>query len=64
MMDEIEDLTHKPLEKQRSVISTGATDALVLKHQAISIHSVDLVSIVLTKMHTKILHLRPTTPEN
>ena len=38
-----------------------ATDALVPKHQAISIHSADLVSIVLPKIRTKMLHLLQTT---
>ena len=33
--------THKQLEMHMCVISTVATDALVLKHQAISIHSAD-----------------------
>ena len=34
-------LTHKQLEMLECIISTVATDALVLKHQGISIHSVD-----------------------
>ena len=34
-------LTHKQMEIQGRVISTVTTDALVLKHQAISIHSDD-----------------------
>ena len=34
-------LTHKELETHGCVISTVAPDALVLKHQAISIHSAD-----------------------
>ena len=34
-------LTHKHLETHGSVLSTVATDALVLKHQAISIHIAD-----------------------
>ena len=33
--------THKQLEKHGCVLSTAATDALVLKQQAISIHSAD-----------------------
>ena len=32
-------LTHKQLERNGCIPSTVATDALVLKHQAISIHS-------------------------
>ena len=34
-------LTHKQLEMHRCTLSTVATDALVLKHQAISIYSAD-----------------------
>ena len=34
-------LTHKQLEMYGYVLSTAATDALVLKHQAISVHSAD-----------------------
>ena len=34
-------LTHKQLEMQRHVLSPVATAGLVLKHQAISIHSAD-----------------------
>ena len=34
-------LTHKQLETCRCLLSTEATDGLVLKHQAISIHSAD-----------------------
>ena len=33
------------------------TDALVLKHQAISIHSADNIFIVLDQFHTKMIHL-------
>ena len=44
-------LTHYQLGSHRYVINTGATDALVQKHQAISIHS-DLVSIALSKIQT------------
>ena len=32
---------HKPLEMRGYILSTVATDALVLKHQAISIHNAD-----------------------
>ena len=39
-------LTHKQLEAHRSILSTVATDGLVLKQQAISIHSADLAFIV------------------
>ena len=34
-------LTHKHRETHGCVVSTVATDALVLKHQAISIHNAD-----------------------
>ena len=34
-------LTHKQLQMPRCMLSTVATNALVLKHQAISIHSPD-----------------------
>ena len=46
------------------VLSTVATDALVLKHQAISIHSAEKISIVLDPSHTAISHLQWTTLEN
>ena len=55
---------HKQLETYVCIISTVATDGLVLKHQAISIHNADFVFIVLPKIYTKILlHLLWTTPE-
>ena len=38
-------------------LSTLATDALVLKHQAISIHTADKKFIVLYQFHAKIFHL-------
>ena len=34
-------LTHKQLEMQGCILSTVATDGLVVKHQAISIHSIE-----------------------
>ena len=34
-------LTHKQLETHGCVLSTVATDVLVLKHQAITIHTAD-----------------------
>ena len=37
----ISHLTHEQLETHGCVLSTVSTDALVLKHQAISIHSAD-----------------------
>ena len=41
-------LTHKRLEMQGCIISTMATAALVLKHQAISIHSAMYTMYVFT----------------
>ena len=49
-------LTHKQLEMHGYIFSTVATDVLVLKHQAISIHSAEQISIVLDQIQTKILH--------
>ena len=40
-MDAERDLTHKQLEMYGRILRTVATDALVLKHQGISIHSAD-----------------------
>ena len=39
-------LTHKQLETHGCVLSTMATDALVLKHQVISIHFADYISFI------------------
>ena len=57
-------LTHKHRETHGCVVSTVATDALVLKHQAISIHNADLTFIVLDQFHIKILHIRWTASQN
>ena len=57
-------LTLKHQETQGCVVSTVATDTLVLKHQAISIHNADETFIVLDKFHIKILHIRWTPSEN
>ena len=46
------------------IISTVATAALVLKHQAISSYSADKIFIVMDQFHTKILHLPQETLEN
>ena len=40
-------ITHKHLEMNGCMLSTVDTDALVLKHQAISIYSADYILIVL-----------------
>ena len=37
-----------------------ATDGLVLKHQAISIHNADWIAIALDQFQIKILHLQWT----
>ena len=39
------------------ILSTVATDALVLKHQVISIHSIDLIFGVLDQFHAEGLYL-------
>ena len=49
-------LIHKQLEIYGCVFSTVFTDALVLKHQAISTHSADYVFILLVQFDMKILH--------
>ena len=53
----ISELTPKQLEMHACLFSNVATDAMVLKHQAIRTHSADKISIVLDKFHTEILHL-------
>ena len=45
-------LSHKQLEMHGAILSTVATDALVLKHQAISIHTVDQISSALDQIQT------------
>ena len=50
-------------ETHRCLINIVAPDALVLKHQAISIHNADLIFIVLDLWHAKILNLLQTTSE-
>ena len=57
-------LTHKQLEMHGCQLSTAATDALVLKNQAISIHSAEWILIVLGKFHIEILPLYRITLEN
>ena len=53
---QIYSLTNKLLQTHRCILSTLATDPLLLKHQAISIHSADQISIALDQFQTKILH--------
>ena len=48
-------LTHKQLEMQGWILSTVATDVLVLKHHAISNHSTNHTSIALDNFPTKLL---------
>ena len=55
-------LTHKQLETHVCLISTVATAALVLKHQAISSRSADC--ILIDQFHTTILYLLWKTSEN
>ena len=57
-------LTPKHRETHGCVVSTVATDALVLKHQAITIHNADQTFIVLDQFHIKILRLWCTRLEN
>ena len=54
-------LTLKHRETHGCVVSIVATDALVLKHQAISILSADQTFIVLDQFHMEIFHLCWTT---
>ena len=54
-------LTPKHRETHGCVVSTVATDALVLKHQAISILSTDLTFNLLDQFHMEILHFCWTT---
>ena len=51
-----EDLSHEQLEVHGCLLSTVATDVLVLKHQAIDIHSAEYIHIVLDQFHTEILY--------
>ena len=50
-------LTYKQLATHGCVHSTLATDALVLKYQAISIHTADYIFIILDKFHAKVFCL-------
>ena len=47
-----------------SILISMATNALVLKHQTISIHSADLRYIILHQFHTKLLHVLWKISEN
>ena len=48
-------LSQQQLEMRGCVLSSVATDALVLKHQGISFHSIDLICTVLVHIYTEIL---------
>ena len=45
------------MKKHECVLSTVVIDALVLKHQAISIYSAELLFIVLDQFHAEILQI-------
>ena len=49
-------LTHKQLEMHGYLLSTVATDARAVKHQAISVPCPDQIFLVLDQFHTKLLH--------
>ena len=51
------DLWHKELETHGYILKTMATETLVLKHQAISIHIADQISIRLDQLWTILWHL-------
>ena len=44
---------HEQLETNVCVLSTMATDVMVLKYQAISIHSANKIFIILDQFHIK-----------
>ena len=48
-----DELTPKQLEMDWGVLSTVSSDALVLKHQTISVHSADKTFIALDQFHTQ-----------
>ena len=47
-------LSHKQRERLAYIISIVATDGLVLKHQAISVHSAELIFILLDQFDIRI----------
>ena len=51
------ELTFEQLEAHGCIFSTVVIDALVLKHQTLSIYSADKIFIVLGKFQMEILHL-------
>ena len=50
-------LNNQKLEMHGCILSTVATDALVLKHQAIGAYISDKIFLVLDQFHTKISDL-------
>ena len=48
---------HKKQEMHERILSIVDTDALVLKHRAISIHSADQISTALDQFQIIMLHL-------
>ena len=50
-------LTHEQLETHGCVFTIVATDALVLMHQASSIHSADWIFVILDLIHTEMSKL-------
>ena len=59
-----ERFTHKQLERHGCILSNVATDAQALKHQAISIHRINQMSIAMEQFQTKVLHSLWKTLEN
>ena len=57
-------LTHKQLETHGYILNTIATDTLVLKHCAISIHIADEIFIVLDQFYADISYSKGITLEN
>ena len=57
-------LTHQQLKRHGCISSTVATDALVLKHQAISTHSAGWMFSALDLLHVYMLQLFWTTLRN
>ena len=49
----VDELTLKHRETHGCIVSTVATDTLVLKHQAISIHNADQPFFILDQFHIK-----------
>ena len=51
------------MEMQKCFLSTVATDVLVLKYQALSIHSADQITFALEQFQRKVFRLKGTTLE-